>query len=149
MKLTDNKLVLNPPPPTPQNKTAGRLFRALDGSPFSNKAFSSPGGVAENIITCKMIMSSSMQQFHYLASVYCLSFFFFFFLILCEVSQASAGKRACKPVWPVQSPGAVWPGRWASVLIPYPILSPSLIAVGHTVSVHIKRHERRRRRTRL
>ena len=39
--------------PSPQNKTAGRLFRALNGSPFSNKAFSSPGGVAENIITCR------------------------------------------------------------------------------------------------
>ena len=61
-----------------------------------------------------------------------------------EVSHASAGKRACKPVWPVQSSGAVWPGRWASALIPYPILAPSLISP--TVSVDVKHHETKRSR---
>ena len=41
-----------------------------------------------------------------------------------------------------QNSVAVWTGRWAWALIPYPILPPSLISP--TVSVDIKHHERRR-----
>ena len=41
-----------------------------------------------------------------------------------------------------QSSGAVWTGRQAWDLIPYPILPPSLIS--HTVYVAVKNHERKK-----
>ena len=43
----------------------------------------------------------------------------------------------------VQSSGAVWTGRWAWALVPYPFLPLSLM--NHTVSVDVKPHEWRRR----